>query len=330
MSRVTVLVPTYNGAAYLRQCLLSICGQTFQDWTVVVGDDASEDMSPSLVEDLGDRRFRLVRRARNIGCYSNINLLLGEATGEYVAILNQDDWWEPTFLERMVELLDRSPESVFATCASNNVQRAGIVGTSGLHEVWPRERGSTCPSPDAVRLLVRANWIRTPSVLARTELYSRIPRFDEAITHSADWLVWLRAAALGSVEVCSDALANYRVHDTSRDADLSRRNVYGIQAVHMARILASEWAGNAEPFPGAGRQIAATIAGQLLMDAARRSRRGDRAGAVFQARLARAVAPSRRHAWLALAAEKAMAWTPRVLLRGLPEPSLLRRAWYHW
>jgi hypothetical protein len=178
--------------------------------------------------------------------------------------------------------------------------------------------------------LVRANWIRTPSVLARTELYGRIPRFDEAITHSADWLVWLRAATVGPVEVCADALANYRVHDTSRDADLSGRNVYGIQAVHMARILAAEWTGNAEPFPGAGRQIAATIAGQLLMDAARRSRRRDRAGAVFQARLARAVAPSRRHAWLALAAEKTMAWAPSGLLVGLPESPMLRRAWYRW
>ena len=91
MSRVTVLLPTYNGAAYLRQCLASICRQTFKDWTVVVGDDASQDSSPTLVEDLRDGRFRLVRRPRNIGCYSNINLLLGEATGEYVAILNQDD-----------------------------------------------------------------------------------------------------------------------------------------------------------------------------------------------------------------------------------------------
>lgn len=336
MTRVSVLVPTYNGAAFLRQCLRSVLQQTVDDWTVVVGDDASVDETEAVVASFADPRIRFIRRPRNVGCYSNINLLLAEADSEYVAILNQDDWWEPTFLATMLALLDRSPSSVFATCASKNVVQAGVQSVSGLHEVWPPERGSTCPSAEAVRLLVMANWIRTPAVLARTDLYNRVSRFDEAITHSADWLMWLRAAATGPVQVSPEALANYRVHNMSRDADLSARNLYGIQAVLMARILATEWTGTREPFPGASRQIAATISGQLLTDAARRSRRGDRPGAQFQARLARAVAPSRRQASLALLAEKAIAWTPAPLADGLLRPlstlgpgfGFLRRTWY--
>ena len=66
MSQVTVLVPNYNGAVYLRECLESIVAQTFADWELVVGDNASTDASLSIVASMADRRIRTVRRPRTI------------------------------------------------------------------------------------------------------------------------------------------------------------------------------------------------------------------------------------------------------------------------
>src|SRR5256885_13351565 len=130
MSRVTVLVPNYNGAAYLRQCLQSVADQTFADWCVVVGDDASVDESAAVVAGFPEPKFRSVRRPWNVGCYPNVNLLLGEANSPYIAVLNADDWWEPTFLATMVDLLDRAPDALLATCATRDVRNGTEVNVT--------------------------------------------------------------------------------------------------------------------------------------------------------------------------------------------------------
>src|SRR5207245_2143956 len=101
-ARVTVLIPTYNGAHYLAQCLQSVISQTFEAWKALVADDASTDSTVELAATFADPRIELIRRDSNIGTVSNINLLLAEVDTEYVAILHQDDWWEPEFLATMV------------------------------------------------------------------------------------------------------------------------------------------------------------------------------------------------------------------------------------
>jgi hypothetical protein len=236
----------------------------------------------------------------------------------------------------MVDLLDRSPEALLASCATRDVRDGNEVSVTGLHQFWPPSRGVTCPSAEAARFLARDNPIRTPSVLAKAELYQRVARYDESVPFSADWLMWLRAATIAPIAVCADTLANYRVHDASMSTDFIRKNLYGVEVLRLSRILAEEWSGAAEPFPRACREFDTTISGQLLMDAVRRHQRGDRVGAIAQARLARAVAPTLSRAWLGFAVATSIALTavpPLALLRkpvsalALAGGNILRRAW---
>jgi hypothetical protein len=235
----------------------------------------------------------------------------------------------------MVRLLDRAPEALLATCAARDIRDGHEVSVTGLHQFWPSAGGPTCPSAEAARFLARDNPIRTPAVLARAELYEHVARYDESVPFSADWLMWLRAATIAPVAVSADTLANYRLHDASMSTEFIRKNLYGVEVLRLSRILAQEWRGVAEPFPGASREFDTTVSGQLLMDAVRRNQRGDSAGAIAQARLARAVAPSRPRAWLGLAVEKSIALTTVPLLGALRQPisqlalaggNILRRA----
>jgi hypothetical protein len=120
-------------------------------------------------------------------------------------------------------------------------------------------------------------------VLARAQLYQRVARFDESVPFSADWLMWLRAAAIAPVAVSAETLANYRLHEASMSSDFIKKNLYGVEVLRLSRILTEEWGGAAEPFPGAVREFDSTVSGQLLMDAMRRHQRGDRLGATAQA-----------------------------------------------
>ncbi len=292
MSAVTVLVPNYNGAPYLRECLESVRRQSFDEWELVVGDNASTDGSLSIIASLDDSRIRTRRLPRTIGWVANVNSLLAEVSTPYVAILHADDWWEPRFLETTVAMLEAAPDSLVATCASRIIRDGRATELTGLFQAWGTSRGSTCPAGEVARLLTPRNLIPTASVLTRAQLYARFSGYEPSLSLLGDWLMWLRAGAAANFEVTDSALANYRVHAGSQSALAGVANLWAMDALRLGRILQSEWSGRGAPYPGAARAIAAAIANDLLERAALRMEAGDNAGGRLLARLAWATAPT--------------------------------------
>ena len=132
--RVSIVVPLFDKAAYVRRALESIASQTFRDFEVVVVDDGSTDNGAALVEAFPDPRLRLVRQA-NAGPAAARNRGIDEARGELLAFLDADDEWLPTFLEKTVATLDAEPEA--ATASSGYYLYPGGRPTT---EMW-RGRG---------------------------------------------------------------------------------------------------------------------------------------------------------------------------------------------
>ncbi len=329
MSRVSVLIPNYNNARFLTQCLDSVQAQTHGDWQAVVGDNASTDDSVAIVERMADRRIRLVRRPRTIGWVGNVNLLLAEAgDAEYIAVLHADDWWEPTFLRTTLGLLDPNPASILATSAVRLVRNGQAIGVRGLHEFRGSQPTATCDSVAATRALTRRSCIYAAGVLARADLYRRLGGYEESLPQACDWFMWLRAAAEASVEVCDVPLANYRIHDGNLTTQLASANLFGIDLVRLVLSVRTAWQGG-EPFPGANRQLATTVVAELLADAARRALQGDRSGAMMQARLARAIAPAIDQVMLASLGAWALRAAGWPVLRRAQRPLLTigRLAW---
>ena len=95
MAEVTVVVPTRNRAAMLRQALRSVAAQRGVDLEAVVVDDGSTDATPAVVTAIGDRRLRLVRHQRPQGVSTARNRGVAEARGRWVAFLDDDDVWAP-------------------------------------------------------------------------------------------------------------------------------------------------------------------------------------------------------------------------------------------
>lgn len=330
VSRVVILIPNYNNASYLRQCLESMRAQTLDDWEAIVGDNDSTDESVAIVEGFHDRRIRVARRPRNIGWVANVNLLLAEAgVAPYVAVLHADDWWEPGFLAAVAGMLDRSPSSLLAVTAARAVHPSRPDAVWGLHQGWPpAEKGSTCPSTAAVSLLCRTDWIRCPAVLARTELYRRYA-YDESLPYACDWLMWLRAAAMASVEVSAEVLANFRLHEGSQTTGFLKANLTSIDLLRMVQVLTEEWANSREPVRDAIRKLTSGITDEILADAGLRIEAGDLRGAEVQLRFARAIAPSVRQSVLGLAGHGAVEILGLPVMAGLRTPitQLGRRLW---
>jgi len=115
--RITVLVPIYNVEGFLRECLDSVCAQTFTDFEAICINDGSTDGSREIIQDYldRDRRFRVIDKA-NSGYGASMNQGLAAAKGEYIAILESDDY----FVSDALEILYRKTAEYNAQVAKGN------------------------------------------------------------------------------------------------------------------------------------------------------------------------------------------------------------------
>jgi glycosyltransferase involved in cell wall biosynthesis len=106
--RVSVALPVYNGERLLARALDSLLAQDFEDFELIICDNASVDGTRELCLAYGakDPRIRYVRNQRNIGVFPNFNKVVELARGEYFKWAAHDDWCDPRFLGRCVEVLD--------------------------------------------------------------------------------------------------------------------------------------------------------------------------------------------------------------------------------
>src|SRR6267378_4281709 len=118
--RVSVVVPNYNHARFLRQRLDSIVGQTFQNFEVILLDDCSTDESRSILSEYArDPRVRIEFNEKNSGStFKQWNKGVRLARGKCVWIAESDDYAEPKLLEKLVDRLDADPKTVFSYCRS--------------------------------------------------------------------------------------------------------------------------------------------------------------------------------------------------------------------
>jgi succinoglycan biosynthesis protein ExoO len=101
---VSVIIPAYNVEAYLAAALDSVLAQTYQDTEILVVDDCSTDRTVEVAERYPDERVRVLRNARNQGPSQSRNVAIDQARGEWIAILDADDWWKEPRLERLLAL----------------------------------------------------------------------------------------------------------------------------------------------------------------------------------------------------------------------------------
>src|ERR1700737_4457090 len=112
MPKVSVIIPTYNRAELLRSAIISVLTQIFQDFEVIVVDDASRDNTQNVVHSFNDRRIRYIRNGMNKGDAVARNVGITNSSCEYIAFLDDDDEWLPEKLEKQINLLENSSPNV--------------------------------------------------------------------------------------------------------------------------------------------------------------------------------------------------------------------------
>jgi glycosyltransferase involved in cell wall biosynthesis len=238
--KVSVVIPNYNHAPYLKQRIDSVLAQTFQDIEVIILDDCSTDNSREIIKQYeSDPRVRLAFNETNSGCvFKQWNKGLKMAAGKYVWIAESDDYSAPTFLETMIGYLEADPEVGLAFCNSFRVLDGEV---SSAMKRWFGEFANlyeqdfeTDGREYVARQMLFGNTIpNTSSAVFRRLLAEEVGLADETFLLSGDWLFWIKLLARSNLAYIATPLNYYRYHEqTARHANASN----GVMVEDACRI----------------------------------------------------------------------------------------------
>lgn len=224
MPAVSVIVPNYNHARFLQQRIDSIYAQTFQDFELILLDDASTDESRTILAQYApDSRARIEFNEVNSGSpFKQWKKGLAHASGKYVWIAESDDYADPRLLERLVGVLERDSGVVFAYCRSWKVDDDGVVRgfvDATLRHLEPhRWSADFCVEGKeecAATFSYSNPTANASSVVFRRKVCERIGGVDDALRTSADWKLWSAMGFEGKIAYVSEPLNYYRFHATT-------------------------------------------------------------------------------------------------------------------
>lgn len=208
---ISVVLPSRNRPAMLREALAGVLGQTAPPSEVLIIEDGAGDAHGAVAEAARAHMCARVLEGPHRGPGAARNLGLAAAAGDLVAFLDDDDVWLPEKLARQRAWFTARPGlGLLGTlCAPLGRPRAG------------RAKGYRARAPSRVSLpsLIRANRFVTSTVLARRELLDECGGFDESLTLAQDWDLWLRVAMHCEAAILPERLAVYRRHQGQRSGD---------------------------------------------------------------------------------------------------------------
>lgn len=216
---VSILTATYNRAHFLSEAIESVLSQDFANFELMIGDNASTDDTNEVVRRYAreDSRIKYFRNSANLGSTTNFNLCYrrSDPSSKYYIFLPSDDWWEPTFLSKLVAAGDECPSATIIHSDSYRTNAAGQI-INKYSDLWKK-----LPPPGqhaAVRELYEGCYINANSALVNRKmqehLYPVEDIFTPDLTFTPDYDLWLQLLTRGaSAYYVPEPLVYFRKHE---------------------------------------------------------------------------------------------------------------------
>lgn len=228
MAKVTVLMPTYNVAPYVKEAVESVLRQSYTDFELLIIDDCSTDGTLDVVRSISDSRIRIVQNERNLGLADNLNRGLSLIETELVSRMDGDDIAEPHWLQSEVAVLESHPE--IGICGGG-FERFGAVSTVVRLPEHPQE--------------ILANMLFECSIIVptfRMTLYrDKRLRYRSDAFPAEDYRFWADCLRVTKAYNVQDTLFHYRMHPKQICTSLSEKQKGKVDEVrlYMLELLGS-------------------------------------------------------------------------------------------
>ena len=269
MPLLSVAIPIYNNARYVRAAIESVLVQTFADFELILCDDGSTDGTQEIIRSIQDPRIILSINPKNLGIVGNFNRCVSLCTGEFITLFHNDDLMLPRNLEMKVLALRAHPQAGFVhsnffvidekgdviELPSNNQNSKspdsidyarGRIGV-GMEKFNKGGHWSVMPAHDSVmsssdcfqRLLFEENFICCPSVMIRRRCHEALGVYDERLPYTSDYEMWLRVSLACDSVYLAEPLIQYRLHQTNlTNTFQGKRKIVGQDQTRLAKRLA--------------------------------------------------------------------------------------------
>jgi len=235
MPLVSVIMNVRNGASTLREALDSVIAQTFTNWELIVWDDYSSDHSASIVAEYRDRRVRYFLSPEDTPLGKARNSAIHQATGDWLAFLDQDDIWMPRKLEMQMALADQTTAMIYG--------RTIRFYPSGMERDYDQAHEFT-PLPEGdifAKLFTTGCFVAMSSAVVRRSAVGEIGGIPEKVQIIPDYYLYTAVARRYPVRAVQEVVCRYRMHT----ANMSR--LTAIKMHQEALWLVGHWADCLDP-----------------------------------------------------------------------------------
>jgi len=201
-------MPLYNKAPYVYKAIESVMEQTYRKWELIVVDDCSTDGSGDIVTKYTDSRIRLIRLDKNVGVGAARNKGVSLSTAPYICFLDADDWWEPTFLDEMANLIIEYPDAgIYGTNYTiiNETKHKTRVAQLGVEDNFRKGYINYCQV--YAKTMYMPLW--TGAVCIPRNVFNTTSGFPNDVNLGEDFLLWLQIALHHKVVLLYKPLSNY-------------------------------------------------------------------------------------------------------------------------
>ncbi len=202
--KFSIIIPLYNKAPYIRKALETVCEQTYHDYELIMINDGSTDNSAIVAEEYlrttDGIDYKIITQP-NAGVAAARNNGVAQASGEYIAFLDADDWWEPTYLECMAQLIEDYPEAGLYACnyvyyKPGKTHVALNIPTGYINYPKAYYEGGAMPVTSITAIMPRA-------------VFDEMGGFPVGIKLGEDFLLWAKIALQYPVAFLNEPLAWY-------------------------------------------------------------------------------------------------------------------------
>lgn len=225
-SKVSIILPTYNGSRYIRKSIESCLNQTYQNLELIIVDDGSTDNTRKIIKSYNDKRIKYFRHEHNLGLAKALNTGFANAVGEYLTWTSDDNFYDVKAIEAMTRFLEGNSKIDFVYTNYYTVDENGKI----LESI----------TVDSPKVLDIKDCIG-PCFLYKREIYEKIGEYDSNFILVEDYEYWLRVREQFRMQKLNEYLYFYRRHKES----LSSQNKSALieeQAAKASRKYIPLWA----------------------------------------------------------------------------------------
>lgn len=203
---------SYNHEKFVQEAVQSVLNQSFQDYELIIIDDASNDNTVNIIKNFNDTRILLTVLEQNQGQFVATNIGLEKAQGEYIGILNSDDAFHPEKLHKQIVFLENNPnvDAVFSHAEMINESSHPFTNISDQYS-------SIFNQPNRSRhewlnyFFFYGNCLCHPSVLIRSKRHKELGYYDSRFANCADLQFWIRFTAKYNIHIIQEKLTKFRI-----------------------------------------------------------------------------------------------------------------------